>query len=183
MKKSTKGAVAAAAAGVLLLGGAGSLAYWTAGTSVSGSDINSGKLTLTDTTPAGTCADAPWTLDSTVNPGPGGETFDPALEFVVPGDTLTKLCTFTVGALGTHLHASITPTAPTNTGTLTPATVAGTFEIAGTAVTDITEANDGNAVTAKIVLTFPYGTTSDNTSQTKVANLTAYSVALKQIHD
>ncbi len=40
MKKSTKGALAAAAAGSLLLGGAGSLAYWTDAESITGTSIN-----------------------------------------------------------------------------------------------------------------------------------------------
>ena len=44
MKKSTKGAVAAAAAGVLLLGGAGSLAYWTADGAADGGSITAGGI-------------------------------------------------------------------------------------------------------------------------------------------
>ena len=62
MNKASKGALAALAAGVLLLGGAGSLAFWTDTAEVAGGAINSGELSLTDTTP-GTCADADWVLD------------------------------------------------------------------------------------------------------------------------
>ena len=53
MKKSTKGALAATTAGVLLLGGAGSLAFWS--DSIGGSTISSGHISLDDTT-AGDCA-------------------------------------------------------------------------------------------------------------------------------
>ncbi len=58
MKKATKGAIAAAGAGVLLLGGAGTLAYWTADGAAAGSDITAGDLDLT----AGTCSG--WTYAS-----------------------------------------------------------------------------------------------------------------------
>ena len=56
MKKSTKGALAAAAAGSLLLGGAGSLAYWTDAETVGGGSIASGHLKLL---PVGTLRDVP----------------------------------------------------------------------------------------------------------------------------
>ena len=60
MKKSTKGAFAAAAAGSLLLGGAGSLAYWTDASTVDGKAITSGHLQLNPIT--ATCDDS-WQLD------------------------------------------------------------------------------------------------------------------------
>ena len=50
MKKSTKGALAAGGAAVLLLGGAGSLAYWTASGSVPGGSLTSGSMTLSSVT-------------------------------------------------------------------------------------------------------------------------------------
>ncbi len=48
MNKSTKGALAAACGGVLLLGWAGSLAYWTDGTNIDGDSFASGHLQLTE---------------------------------------------------------------------------------------------------------------------------------------
>lgn len=50
MKKSTKGAVAAAATAVLLLGGGTSLAYWTATGTAAGGSITAGTLTLSAAT-------------------------------------------------------------------------------------------------------------------------------------
>ena len=58
MKRSTKGALAASAAGILLLGGAGSLAFWNATVNVPGAAIASGDLKLS--TPD--CGDG-WLLD------------------------------------------------------------------------------------------------------------------------
>ena len=51
MKKATKGALAVTAAGALLLGGAGTLAYWNDVQGVTGGTISSGHLKLTP----GTC--------------------------------------------------------------------------------------------------------------------------------
>jgi predicted ribosomally synthesized peptide with SipW-like signal peptide len=51
MRKSTKGALAAGTAAVLLTGGAGSLAYWTATDTTKGAVIGAGQLGLTQLTP------------------------------------------------------------------------------------------------------------------------------------
>jgi alternate signal-mediated exported protein len=95
MKKSTKGAFAAAAAGSLLLGGAGSLAYWTDAAKVNGTDIRSGHLKLVDAE----CGDG-WTLDGDLG------TYDATTQLIVPGDTLTQTCTYKVDIEGSHLAAS-----------------------------------------------------------------------------
>ena len=71
MKKSTKGALAAAAAGTLLLGGAGTYAFWTDTATVDGGDIASGSITLSSVV----CADD-WTHSEN----------DDVVEFIVPGD-------------------------------------------------------------------------------------------------
>lgn len=181
MNKSIKGAMAAGGAVALLLGGAGTLAFWTGAVNVPGqTGINSGKLTLTDTTPGvGGCANVGWTIDSLA--APAGGAFDPATEYLVPGDVLTKTCTYTVGALGTHLHATLVPTAPAATGTLSGAlTVAGTFKDGATTIGDITEAMNTHTVTATITVTFNSG--SDNTTKLKVADISDYSVAITQAH-
>lgn len=93
MNKTTKGALAAAAAGVLLLGGAGTLAYWTDTATVIGSDINSGHFKLDSSD----CASATWKLDGET------EAFDPEADLLIPGDTLTKTCDVTVDLAGAHL--------------------------------------------------------------------------------
>ena len=124
MNKTTKGAVAAAAAGVLLLGGAGSLAYWNATGTVAGGTISSGQLTLTnpdcdpDTT-AGAIGSV-WKLDD-------GTTFDPDTQKIVPGDTLTKVCTYDITASGAHLlTADLTVSTPAYTNATDNALTDGT---------------------------------------------------------
>jgi alternate signal-mediated exported protein len=93
MNKSTKGAVAAAAAGVLLLGGAGTLAYWTDADIIDGLTINSGHFKMD----GADCDAATWTLD-------GGDPYTDQL--LVPGDTVTKECDVIMDIAGEHLtHA------------------------------------------------------------------------------
>ncbi|MCW2787226.1 MAG: alternate-type signal peptide protein [Marmoricola sp.] len=178
MNKSSKGALAAVAAGVVLLGGAGSLAYWTDSATVTGGSINSGKLTLTDST-TGTCASAPWKLDGAESPA--GATFVPGTDTVVPGDVPTKQCSCTVGAVGTHLRANLAATGGAATGTLASAlTASGTFQVNGTTVSSITSANNGQTLTATISATFQPG--ADNTTQLKSASLSGFVVTASQIH-
>jgi len=96
MKKSTKGAVAAGGAAVLLMGGAGTLAFWTATGDAAGGAITAGSMTLT---PVG--CDADWVY-ATGSAGAGT-----AVTTFVPGDVVTKECTFTVGATGDNLSATV----------------------------------------------------------------------------
>ncbi len=163
MKKSTKGAVAAAAAGVLLLGGAGSLAYWTADGTVTGGDITAGDLTLTD----GDC-DADWTYAGTAT----------VVDLFVPGDEITKTCTFDLTASGDNLEAELG--APDTVAVTTDAT--GTsFDIdveatysklasGGTAPADtvviadgdtVTSDDDDATITVEFTVTIPFGTDDD----------------------
>ncbi|MFI6425869.1 alternate-type signal peptide domain-containing protein [Promicromonospora sp. NPDC050880] len=98
MERLTKAALATGGAAALLLGGAGTLAFWTDDGLATGTDVTSGTLTMTD----GACGD--WTLD-----GGGAVT-----EGIVPGDTVTTDCALTVGGTGDHLAlGDITVTAPT----------------------------------------------------------------------
>src|SRR5690242_1890803 len=99
MKKSSKGALAAAAAGVLLLGGAGSLAFWSATDTVNGTSVTAGELKLSQATCTG------WTFDAgeTV----AGKTYVPATDKIVPGDTISRSCDWTLTAVGEHLRATV----------------------------------------------------------------------------
>lgn len=184
MNKSTKGALAAGAAAVLLMGGAGTLAFWTSSQNVDGGAIASGHLRLTaDATNVGCGA---WQLDSaeqvpvTYNPG------DP----LVPGDVLTKACAYTLEATGNHMRGALSLSAPT----LTPGAGAGTFgtdlQAAISAVTvggatlpgnEFTEANNNQAVAATITVTF-LGT-SGNASQDAQATLEALTLTATQVHN
>ncbi|RNL62958.1 alternate-type signal peptide domain-containing protein [Nocardioides marmoriginsengisoli] len=179
MNKSTKGALAATAAGVLLLGGVGSLAYWSDSATIAGGAVNSGTLSLTDAT-AGSCATAAWTLDSAESPA--GIAFDPATDTLVPGDVLTKRCSYTIGAVGEHLRATVVATGGVASGDLAPSLqVAGGFTIGGSPVTEVTEANDGDTLVAEIQVRFDAA--ADNTTRSRTAALGNFVVTLSQVHD
>lgn len=180
VNKSTKGALAAAVAGVLLLGGAGSLAYWNDSKTVSGGSIASGSLSLTQE--AGqVCSD--WTLDA----AGGATTYTPGVTLVVPGDVITKVCDYTVNASGAHLAADLTMDATSITGSnalsaaLTPSA---TYVLGGSVVAtgqDITSANDGDVLNAQISVTFA-SATSGLTAQGMTAGLDNIVVSLVQTH-
>lgn len=183
MKKSTKGAIAAAAAAVLLLGGGTSLAYWTATGTVTGGTITSGEMKLT----ADTCADT-WKYAE------GSAKAGTTVTKWVPGDVISKSCTFTVTAKGDNLAATLTAPATVNFGGTTPtggsATVAAAYKIGDTAIADggkITSANDGQKLTATFKVSFPYGTdetgtpvVNGNATQAWTATLNDLTVTLKQ---
>lgn len=183
MKKSTKGAVAAGGAAVLLMGGAGTLAFWTATGDAEGGVINAGTLTLT----AGSC-DADWVY-AVGQAGAGSP-----VSVFVPGDVVTKECTFTVGATGDNLSATVD--APdTLTFTTDPAvtsfdaSVDATYDLNGTAIADgdvITDADDGETLTVAFVVDIPFGTAdpagiNDNDMQGVEATLDTLTVTLTQV--
>jgi alternate signal-mediated exported protein len=174
MQKSTKGALAAATAGALLLGGAGTLALWSDTDTVPGSGFDAGSLNLTQ---VGGCNT--WNLDSAEA---GGQPFDPAVGHLVPGDVVTKVCTFTVDAVGTHLRATIAAVPGESTGELLDdLTVAATdISIDDEPVAELTEANDGDTVTVTVAVTFD--SDSDNLSQTLDATLGDIDIVTQQVH-
>lgn len=93
MRKSTKGTVAASAAALLLLGGMGTHATWNDDDVVSGTDINTGHLKIV----AWNCG--VWKL--------GAVDFNPATHLIVPGDLLTRVCTFRVDVAGVSASATL----------------------------------------------------------------------------
>lgn len=175
MKKSTKGVLAATAAGVLLLGGAGTLAYWSDTESVTGGTINSGHLALlTDATNVG-CGD--WTLDT----GESAPTTYSAGDPLVPGDVLSKSCAFTIDASGNHLRATISADTPTLTGDLADSLDIGTanLEVNGASATEFTEANDGQALTVDVTVTFDSTVSGDMDVSAVLGDIT---VTAQQVH-
>ena len=179
MKKSTKGALAAGAAAALLLGGAGSLAYWTDQGTANGGSITTGSLSLSD----GTCAGG-WTYAD-------GSDAGGAVTTIVPGDSITRDCTFTVNGSGDHLTAEVsapgdlTYTTTGGTPTTMQLTASGTYDVGGTTVADGDSfaVTDGSTLTAHIVVTFPYGdATTINADDTEnlTATLNAITVTLTQ---
>ncbi len=155
MKKTTKGAIAAGGAAVLLMGGAGTLAYWNATDTVAGTSISSGHLTLDATACKGTTG---WKLD-------GNVAFDPTTDKLVPGDTLTKTCDVTVDVQGTHLK-KVDIAATTPAGALSAPwdelSVVATVSGSPTGQSGLAVNQGPNTVPVSIAVTWGYGSAADN---------------------
>lgn len=155
MRTSTKGLIAAGAAAVLLMGGAGTLAYWTDSEDIDAGSVTAGDLDLA----AGTC-DAAWVYAA------GSAGAGTSVDLIVPGDVITKDCTFTVNASGDNLAATVdVPDTLTlteaPTGTSFDATVSADYDLGGTALADggtITSADDGETLTVTFEVDIPFGT-------------------------
>ena len=175
INRTTKGALAASAAAVLLLGGAGSLAYWNSTQAITGADVDSGHLKLVSPD----CGDG-WILD-------GGAVY--SAQLLVPGDTLTKVCSFTVDAAGEHLTADFDTTAPNTTGDaalLSELDVSASYEVNGAPVasSDVVVA-DNDVIEATVVVAWDYGVL-DNDSNVLTglsATLDTITVTATQSHD
>ena len=115
--------------------------------------------------------------------GGAGGPFVPATDRLVPGDTLTKTCTFAIKATGDHLVADLAVTQPTVSGDATLSdvlTADGTFTVNNAAATQITSANDGQVLEAVVTINFPYGAAVDNLSQADTATLSTFTVTATQ---
>lgn len=165
MKKTTKGAVAAGAAAILLAGGAGTYAAWTAtSTNVAGGDVSTGYLTVTQEPGAG------WTWTT---PGKSG-TFDPATMSLAPGDSVEFVGDFKLGIKGTNLTATAT-VGDAATGTL-PAGLTWVPDVSSE-LTGLDEDNDGEIVSAGGTLTFDETATGSMDQEVNIGDL---AVTLKQ---
>lgn len=180
MNKATKGALAASVGVAMLAGGAGTLAYWNDQVDTGGNAINSGHLELA--APVGGACGA-WTID-------GGATFDPATEKIVPGDVLSRDCSFDITATGTHLKATVAIGATNFTytqGDYGSAITAGLNNVMvdGVAFDPATDfLTEGNtSLTATETVTFDYGTTADNSTQDVQAVLDAITITATQVHN
>lgn len=183
MNKTTKGALAVSAAGVLLLGGASSLAYWSNAQSLPGGTVTAGNLALT----APQCAG--WSYAT------GGA----AVNKFVPGDVISKTCTFVVKASGDNLKANlVTPASASVSGGAT-GTVAATYTIDAPGPNNTTvqaplpgtigSGDNNKTVTATIKVTFPFGTNettlpkvNGNDTQDKVVTIGDLGVTLTQVN-
>jgi alternate signal-mediated exported protein len=162
MNKTTKGSLAAGAAAVLLLGGAGSLAFWTDEATIEGTDITSGFMQLTEPD----CGDG-WLL----------ETVAYETQRLVPGDTLTQNCTFVLNAEGDNLLAAFDIDAPAGlTGDQAlldelNLTAVYTVNDAPVGTTDV-DVEDGDVIGVELTVDWPYGD-EDNDSNVEGPGLTA----------
>lgn len=179
MQNSIKGALAAVVGGTLLVGGAGTLAYWNDTEAVPGTGINSGKLGLVVDGENEGCGG--WVLD-------GGTPFDGATMDLVPGDELTKTCEFTIVAEGEHLDATLAVSAPSlsvdaaSVGAPgnTLGAVVGDVLVGGQAATAFDETDNGKTLTASVTVTFDGS--ADNSTQDFRAALADLTLTATQQH-
>jgi alternate signal-mediated exported protein len=190
MNKTTKASVATAAGIVLLLGGAGSLAYWTDSTTSGTSQVvNSGTLTVTSN------PDGAWTKSFN-----GGTSSAVALGTfkMVPGDKLTYTQTFNVTATGQDLFFTISATNPTLSGDAnmigrltasfgTPSLSSTTLALTGTTAGVYKVTAAGGSGTGTITVTwsldwpFAGAPASDNTAKGVSVTLGTGQVLLTQV--
>ncbi|MFU8946712.1 alternate-type signal peptide domain-containing protein [Mycetocola zhadangensis] len=97
MKKTTTAAVAATVGAVLLLGGAGTLAYWSDDAKTAQQTISSGELAIDDS------SFGEWTLKSSPT-DVAGKKFDGT---IVPGDTVTTTVKVPVKLVGQNIKGEL----------------------------------------------------------------------------
>lgn len=173
MDTTLKGALAAGAAAVLLVGGAGTLAFWDDDETVTGTAISSGELKLG--TPA--CGDG-WLLN-------GATPF--TTQLIVPGDTLTKSCTVDLIATGENIEADLALTDATfsaSNGLTAELDASAVFTVDGVTRTTVDETDDqGTTVTDEIgvVITVDFDfDDATNDSQDLAATLDTLTLSLTQ---
>lgn len=166
MKKTTKGALAAGAAAVLLLGGAGTIAYWTAEATVEAGSLEAGSMTLSDVA----CGET-WQEDGA----------DVAL--IVPGDTLRKTCTGTLVLEGDHIGATVA--LDDASVTTAEAAFGGEVDIDAsmTAPAAAVIAPGSHAITVVITAAFDATLDNDETFMNATATLNALELTAVQTHD
>lgn len=171
MNKTTKGALAAATAAALLVGGAGTLAFWSDSDNVDAGTIAAGELSL-----APAAASPTWT-----DTHDGATISDIASFRVVPGDNLVYEAAFTVNAEGDNLDATLDIDEASVSGALldeSSVDVAVT-DASGSPIAAITPAQDGETITATVTFDFPYAAAT-NVSQQQAADLSGIRLALTQ---
>lgn len=173
MNKTTKGALAAGAAAVLLMGGAGTLAYWSDSVDVPGGAVNGGTLSL-GTPDCG----VGWELD-------GGTAYTG--QDLVPGDVLSKVCVIDLVAEGEHLGADLAIATPSWTGDanlITDLDATAVFTVNGATVTHVTDADDTGVdeIEATLQVTFDPAATNGSNGGFSAA-LDAVTVSATQTHD
>lgn len=182
MKKSTKGAIAAGAAAVLLLGGLGSFALWQDKETVSGGTINSGELYFDPVVPAtGTWTETSVTPNVVIGP-------DPAGFLIVPGDVLVYTTDYVVTSSGDNLLASITADFDVvgGTGTDLAAALETTVSVdGGPALTNGTAVplpltTSPQTITVGVTITFDQATT-DLIAQDETVDLNDFTLTLDQV--
>ncbi len=157
MNSFVKGGIAAAAGLALLLGGAGSLAFWSDTESLNGGTVNSGTLALSSN------ADGAW---------------DETITNIVPGDVITYTETFEIEAVGDNLEAELTTNIDDLTVGITGVDVAETFTLLDSGSNPVTAtagvytlSPDTYTLTVQIVVTFPWAETGGMDSSLDLADI------------
>jgi alternate signal-mediated exported protein len=170
MNKLVKGSIAGAAGIVLLLGGAGTLAYWNdSATIASAGTVSSGELSIASTT-AGAWDGLPANVDI--------EDF-----LIVPGDSLEYTETFTVTASGDNLSFELGENVTDIVSTIDGAVVTADFDVTegATAITSFTGLDAGTyTVAVSITVDFPTSV-NGTTGQLQSLDLSDAEVTVTQI--
>ncbi|MDP9822810.1 alternate-type signal peptide domain-containing protein [Nocardioides massiliensis] len=175
MRKEVKATLALGAAGALLVGGAGTLAFWTDEATLGGASLTSGKLAV-DASDCDAGA-AVWTLE--------GDAFDPATDRLIPGDTLTMTCDVAIDVAGTHLtQVDIEAVVPSGAlaGAWEEVTVAATVRGTATGAEDVTVTGGTNLIPVVVTVTWPHGTEDNDLNGGLTTTLGDIVVAVAQDH-
>ncbi|UVE96627.1 alternate-type signal peptide domain-containing protein [Dietzia sp. B32] len=180
MKKTTKGALAAGAAAVLLAGGAGTYAAWTASvTAPNATTIDAGHLKITQT---GTGA---WHWGTAT-----GDVLTTG-QTIVPGDTVVYVANYALDIKGTNLTAAATLTgtatatdadAPVPAGLADELTVTSAQTVSGGAdLADLDETDTGETITVATTVVFdPNITVGNQAGMDGKVSISNVGVVLKQ---
>jgi alternate signal-mediated exported protein len=193
MNRITKAAMAMGAGAVLLVGGAGSLAYWSGSAqATSGATLNTGTLQASN----GTCGGWTWLKGMTLATGA------PVATPIIPGQSVQMVCTVTINGQGQDLRvtasfnsptwtlakfngvvnlttsaAVVTRSSPTPAGpvaTVSPAPASGVFAV-----------NGSYSVAVTVTADFPYGdsgTVSNNATMNLNDALSAVVLTFVQVN-
>ncbi|MBY6706090.1 alternate-type signal peptide domain-containing protein [Rhodococcus sp. BP-241] len=180
MNKATKGALAAVAAIVLLLGGMGSFALWNSEATTNGGTVTAGDLKITANAAAGL-----WE-QTTSDVKPAGPIPNIATYLVVPGDVVTYTKTYDIEASGNNLLADLSVDLNTITGTgnlkenmvISVSGTSGATALPSTG-SAVRIASSDQTVTVKVTFSFPTSV-SGLTAQNGTVNLSAFAVKLQQ---
>jgi alternate signal-mediated exported protein len=193
MNKFTKASIATGAGIILLLGGAGTFAYWNDSASIAGGSITSGTLSFGgDTTGV-------WKLvkGAQVDAAPGStETDDVTIANlaafrIVPGDKLVYVVDdVVVNATGDNLKAVLDVDFGTATDTIDGATVTTHLRASATGFSESGGAirvQPGAATAVNtgvyVLVDLPFGTAVDNDSQSSTLDLSEATLELTQVLD
>lgn len=200
MNKLVKGAIATAAGVALLMGGAGTFAYWNDAVNVTGGTITAGNLDVADGTPA----TGAWTVQKD-GTGTATPVADIAAFVASPGDKLTYTKNIVITATGNNLVATLSLASGSIAAPATGATAADTalaayltkqasITASGTGITagsvagtyTVTPGSAGitnQPVALSVVITFPKSGTAGAENNTKLGtvSLSGLAVELNQV--